>query len=167
MIGWLLFISFLLHAFSFYWIFHLKQRTKETSEIEGMLAAYTEEMKEENDKLIRQMKTFGENLSQTNEATSFPNAQKDENVENSSEHEWALPVETEPTENVDSAVSETDTAPVEEDEEKSEKSLEAQALSLAEEGLKQDEIAKKLGRGKGEIELLLRLSKVKGSQSNN
>lgn len=132
-----------------------------------MLAAYTEEMKEENDKLIRQMKTLGENMPTTKEETSFSVEHEKENDSGLLHDELDLPPEMESVENVETAAKGTYTSAVEEGEDHPEKSLEAKALSLADEGLKQEEIAKKLGRGKGEIELLLRLSKTNGNQSKH
>lgn len=165
MMGLLLFISFLLHAVSFYGIFHLKQRLKETSEIEAILAAYTEEMKEENDRLLRQIKALRKDTPQTFGETSISGQQED--GIDSSQQQLTLPDDEQPTESEDFMITETDESSVKDGKEKTEESLETKALSLANEGLKQEEIAKKLGRGKGEIELLLRLSKAKENQLKN
>lgn len=148
MIGLLLFISFLLHAAAFYWIFQLKRRLSENSEIEGVLAVYTEEMKEENEKLIRRLQ-------------ELESQNKMEEIETSGEPLVdPAPINHKISNSNDDEVKNSYIPPADSDhgKEQFKPSVEAQALSLSKQGLGHEEIAKKLGRGKGEIELLLRLS---------
>ncbi|HEU5140849.1 MAG TPA: hypothetical protein VFT51_12795 [Bacillales bacterium] len=142
MIGFLIFISFILHAAAFYWILQLKKSAREGSEVEGMLSVYLDEMREENNKLIERLKNI--------ETKETP-------VENK-------PILTSPEKTVtrpeNDAPQESYSPPVDlnEKQDRIDSSVEAKALFLAEQGIDSEEIAKRLGRGKGEIDLLLRLA---------
>ncbi|TPE69608.1 DUF6115 domain-containing protein [Halalkalibacterium halodurans] len=157
-------ISLILHGVTFLWIITLVQKLslKETEtdhkktvkEIEDLLAAYTLEMKEENEKLLKQFEAM----------RKVPVAKEPEDA--STLATPAKPMsEPEPE-----AVRESDPAPPEEQEESVppwldgsndeavivETSDQSRVISLAKQGLSVEEIAKKLNMGKGEVELLLK-----------
>lgn len=142
MLGLLIFVSFILHAVAFYWIFILKRRLKEPSEIEDVLAVYMEDMREQNDQWIRFLKDF-----QTG-GTGVIDPGISSTVKQRTENKPGMALDFPP---VDFGSS----------KEHFESSFEGQVFSLNGQGLNHEEIAKKLGRGKGEVELLLRLAKSK------
>lgn len=146
MLGMLIFISFILHAVTFYWIFSLKKRLSVASEMEDLLAVYLDDMKEQNDEWIRSVKTLQEPEKKENHST--------------------VPESVVAVEKKKESVS-PDYQPLDlpSHEDKGEFSVEGQVLSLHAQGLEYEEIAKKLGRGKGEVELLLRLAESKKKYS--
>ncbi|HEX7065317.1 MAG TPA: hypothetical protein VF199_09665 [Bacillales bacterium] len=149
MVGFLLFISFILHAAALYWIFQLKRRMQGDREVEGLMSVYLDEMREENDKLIRHLQQLEEKGTVTeNKSISTP---------------LDLPVEHSPE---NTAPQEFHSPPTgsNEKEDHVDSSVEAQALFMAEQGMSYGEIAKKLGRGKGEIELFIRLAGKKDNR---
>ncbi|HET7578461.1 MAG TPA: helix-turn-helix domain-containing protein [Bacillales bacterium] len=146
MLGFLLFISFIAHAAAFYWIFQLKKRLNEAAEVENVLAVYIEEMKEQNDEMIHFLKDF---------QTEPPSVEKEG------------PLSSDEEVKRDSAEGPYSPLPPDESrkEDRFETSMEAQVLALADQGMNHEEIAKKLGRGKGEVALLLRLAKNEGTEA--
>ena len=151
MLGTFLFISFILHGMSFYWIYQLKKQKNEPSGLEDAMAVFLEDMKEDNETLIKALKNFQAPSGAKSEAVEA-NAKADVTVKKSNKPE----PQSQPKEKTYSPPE----APAN-IEERYESSFEAKALSLAKQGINHEEIAKKLGRGKGEVELLLRLDKAK------
>lgn len=141
MLGFLLFISFAAHAAAFYWIFQLKKRLNEASEVENVFAIYMEEMKEQNDEMIHFLKDF---------QTESPSVEK-EVPKTSGEVKRDSVEKPHPPLPADASRK----------EDRLETSMEAQVFALADRGMNHEEIAKKLGRGKGEVDLLLRLANNK------
>jgi hypothetical protein len=142
----LLLFSFLIHIVTLYVLFRLHQNQKavpaETAqkEIEGLLAAYVNEIKEENDNLIHR-------LGQNNGSEDVENRPEKE-----SETESLKSKEQMETDHEDIQYS----PPVSQGEDSFEQSLAARALFLEKQGCNHEEIARKLNKGKGEIELLLK-----------
>ncbi|HET7658076.1 MAG TPA: hypothetical protein VFK37_07265 [Bacillales bacterium] len=152
MLGLLLFISFILHGIAFYWIYQLKKQKNENPELENALAVYLDDMKEDHDQLIRFLKGFQKKASKpTYMPDSVPENEPAANIK-----------ERRPVSNDKNYVP---PAAPDDIEDRFESSFEAQVLSLAKQGFQYDEIAKKLGRGKGEVELLIRLDQAKKDHS--
>lgn len=143
MIVTLLFISFILHGVCFYWIYQLKKQKDENTGIEDAIAVFLEDMKEENEALIQTMKNHQSQIDLTATETNS-SEKKDEEKQPVLKKKDYVPPEAE--------------SPI---QDQYESSFEAQALSLANKGYHHEEIAKKLGRGKGEVELLLRMEQAK------
>lgn len=143
--GFLLAISFVLHFVAFFFMVilyqkvHAKEDTlqnmkKEKQEIEDLLIAYMEEMKEEN----RQLKEWiYEERPVKEEIRLEPKERKKETKE-------------------DPAIKEPMVLPVENVQDVYDFSPSMQAITLANQGLSIEEIAKKMKKGKGEVELLLK-----------
>lgn len=149
MLGTFLFFSFILHGISFYWIYQLKKQKNEPSGLEDAMAIFLEDMKEDNETLIKALKDFQAQSGRKSEAAEA-NAKADVPAKKSNKPE------PQPKEKAYSPPEASANI-----EEQYESSFEAKALSLAKQGLNHEEIAKKLGRGKGEVELLLRLDQAK------
>ena len=174
----LLSISLLLHLFTFFWIINLIQKinlkspndTKEIerikSEIEDVLLSYTAEMKEENEKLVLEMKKLKIDnnqmikrmeMNKEEEPIEIPNKLNAQRVFRTSN---AYKVNTQPTNQKPKRESyEEYNPPVIEDEKENdifEQSDTAKILALAEQGNNAEQIAKKLSLGKGEVELVLK-----------
>ncbi|WP_458413876.1 coupling factor for flagellin transcription and translation [Schinkia sp. CFF1] len=161
----LLTISFILHLFAFFWIFLLSLRlkaaneneTKESEiqkEIEDMFQAYLLEMKEENEKLMNMLeKSTKDKISEVTEVKQAI-SKHDEDKPTQTISAYAAPVgfRSKPKDYV---------PPLPMGEERIEQSLASQVLFLREKGLKPDEIAQKLNKGKAEIELLLKFNSQK------
>lgn len=155
----LLIISLLLHGVTFLWILTLMKRnsiaehTIEDSEqlkqeIEDILLAYTAEMKEENERLLAQLRQkqaeAPKNESAVENQISLAKAVKE-----------TAPPEKEPPSA--SGYEDYQPPPVDDGEEVSfEQSDTARVLLLAKQGKSAEEIARKLNVGKGEVELLLK-----------
>ncbi|MBM7540599.1 DUF6115 domain-containing protein [Amphibacillus cookii] len=150
----LLFISFLTHAITFIIIRQLKNKldqpsqiqenlTKQQKEIEELLAVYLLEIREENEKLLEHIENNGA-LTKPKEVAgdrqSHQTQQQSgvENVDNRDKYQdYQPPVQPEQEEHV-------------------EQSLAAQVLALHAKGETIEAIAKKLNRGKTEVELLVK-----------
>ncbi|HET7629084.1 MAG TPA: hypothetical protein VFK44_11995 [Bacillales bacterium] len=146
MVSFLLFISFVLHACAFFWIFQLKKERASASEMENLLALYMEEMKQENTRLIGLLE---EKAEQADDARP----QVAETTEVSETETDLSKPEPEKAATPGGAIAGKSVEPP------YEPSFEAKVLALSKQGLNHEQIAKQLGRGKGEVELLLRLLK--------
>ncbi|MDT8859000.1 hypothetical protein N0O92_02070 [Alkalihalobacillus sp. MEB130] len=159
-------ISLLLHAFTFLWIITLMKRqqhvqplsTKENedklkSEIEDLLVSYTVEMKEENERLVKQLKQLKATPEKKSQGTSSEENPSPKQSLKESERVKQVPTRE--------SITYDDYSPplIEEDQMESdmyEQSDTAKVLALAKQGLHAEEIAKKLSLGKGEVELMLK-----------
>lgn len=145
MVSLLLIISFLLHLISLFAIYQLyqlikRQEKQDASEIAELFESYLQEIKYENEQLTeRLLATHSEDEPQKEvEAQPKSEKQKDEHVE-------AKDLEIElPDLNVEDQV---------------EASLESQVLQLNDQGFSLEQIARKLNRGKTEVELIVKLYK--------
>ncbi|UCZ51698.1 hypothetical protein LGQ02_12570 [Bacillus shivajii] len=180
---YLLIISFILHFISFYFIviLHQKQKhqqpidhSKSSKEIEDLLIAYTTEMKENNERLARQINKMNMKPVQTSVRTE-ENAQKEEptkspnhnqkpqqtsikepsNTNRFNEHDAALEEDKQDSD----YSSYVPPAPVEETDTYVEPSTASKVLALSEKGYEVQDIAKQLKMGAGEVELLLKFNK--------
>lgn len=155
-------ISLILHLFTFFWIIILMHKInvqssssndyeKIKAEIEDILISYTEEMKDENEKLlvqIKKMKEENEKLKFHQEQASaiprqtplFPNNKQEEKEEKEKQYEHYRPPEI-PDQPMEDLFEQSDTLKI---------------LTLAKQGLSAEQIAKKLNLGKGEVELVLK-----------
>jgi hypothetical protein len=173
MVTFLLFISFLLTIVSLLAIVILysrqnhflnmeKEQKKMIMELEEIISTYLIEMKEENEEFIR---TFNHHAKSQ---THIPDKTEDENVNSS-------PLQTNPKwsgtgyKQASKAYQQTPTLQMEAVETKSEVKptvktnkdpLIQQVLSLKKEGKDIEEIAQTLGKGKTEIELLLKFRQI-------
>ncbi|GAE24280.1 hypothetical protein JCM9140_193 [Halalkalibacter wakoensis JCM 9140] len=150
-------ISLLLHAFTFLWILTLikqqqarpssKDEEKRKQEIEDLLISYTLEMKEENEKLLRQLSKDHEKEMekdkpvQTRTAETVMPSRVVNHKEQKEEDKYKdyLPPMVEDSKEVEFQQSET-----------------ANIISLSRQGYSAEEIAQKLNLGKGEVELMLK-----------
>ncbi|MFB4162693.1 DUF6115 domain-containing protein [Alteribacillus sp. JSM 102045] len=163
----LLIISMAFHLLTFFLLilfFHQQQRLKEErrdlygmrEDMEELLESYTKDIKKENEELkslLDKSSSFGVDsdrnpfAEQTN-LTSQADLQAEDNGQKPSKKEYISSSPPRPEEYV---------PPVpEKGKEKIEQSTQAQVLSLASQGYRRDEIAKKLNMGKGEVDLLLK-----------
>lgn len=123
------------------------------NDIEDLLIAYTDEMKDDNEKLMKMISS-----------------------EQGQAHQIAVDIKTEekkPEQNIDVLVDDPvrlevdysdnsiENEQIEDETDKAsvKKSPVEEAILLSKQGLTHEEIAKKLGKGKGEIELLLKFHK--------
>lgn len=142
------FIVFVLLIFLYQDVRRLKEERQELygmrEDMEELLAFYVEELKKENEQL--------KNMYEKKEKREEKEKSFTERL-NDSKETLSLSTETE--------ASYTPPLPKEEEERKDtfQPSLQAQVLSLFKEGLREDEIAKQLDIGKGEVELFLKLYK--------
>lgn len=182
MTTYLLIISLILHLGTILWIVVLMQKINQptqntepidakkiTREIEDLLVAYTAEMKADNERLVKELKTQAvskpivpmqesthreidvseENMIKPLKVTQDPitslHIEKKETVDSvkleAEENRFPSYEPPTVTENQSDAFEQSDTLKV---------------LTLAKQGLNVDEIAKKLNMGKGEVELLLK-----------
>lgn len=145
----LLAVSFILHLVAFFFLVILYQKINqkeevlqqiinEKKEIEDLLIAYIEEMKAENQDLKEWMNqsivpyTFKQEESSKKQTAEI-------NTSSQGEIECMLPI--------DEIKDVSDFSPA------------MQAISFANQGLSIEEIAKKMNKGKGEVELLLKFHK--------
>lgn len=147
MILGLLIISLLLHGVTALWIFTLmkrlelvtiskKEMEQAKNEIEDLLLSYTEEMKEENERLVAMLK--GSQQKPTMDKETYQNEQ-------------IKKVKKEPEERYDNYAPPTiDQKPI------YERSTTAEVLALAKQGQTTEQIAKSLDIGTGEVELMLK-----------
>ncbi|GAA4059900.1 DUF6115 domain-containing protein [Amphibacillus indicireducens] len=150
--AYLLLISFIIHAITLVVIRQLKAKvdqpsmTKQTldqqqKEIEELLAVYLLEIREENDKLIQLI---------NQQPKKEPVVKQPKSVDKSQEVPMPTKLETEAKYQDYQPFVPDDQEPV------VEQSFAAQVLSLAERGDTPEAIAKKLNRGKTEVELLIK-----------
>ncbi|RNA69566.1 DUF6115 domain-containing protein [Alteribacter keqinensis] len=153
---YILMISVMLHLLSFYLIILLFQRQKlkgETSgqtaarDIEDLLLAYTTEMKENNEALVKELQDKSRNVS----TESLRPARKE--ISN------PKPADTISEKQVSGESDYKPPAVAREPQEKIETSQTAQVLSLSNQGFSIEDIARKLNMGKGEVELFLKFYK--------
>ncbi|WP_017471911.1 DUF6115 domain-containing protein [Amphibacillus jilinensis] len=151
----LLFISFLTHGITFIIIRQLKNKldqpsqiqeslTKQQKEMEELLAVYLLEIREENEKLLKHIennRTLTKTKEEVDTRHSQPTQQKPsaeaDNSHPDKYQNYQPPVQPEQEEHV-------------------EQSLAAQVLALHAKGETTEAIAKKLNRGKTEVELLVK-----------
>ena len=153
MAGYLLSISFILHLITFFSIVLLakKMRTAldyeklelQKREIEDLLAFYAVQLKEDNTRLL-------EKVMQPSGNAPEDDGYRDEQAKQKIQEQA----------NEKTAEKRTD-AELKADADTYELSLEAQALQLHGQGYSPEEIAKKLNKGHGEIELLLKFYESK------
>lgn len=169
MVIYLLVISLILHAVTFLWIILLMQKMNEqkfksealdankvTREVEDLLVAYTEEMKENNEKLLNEL------LKQRN--NDLMTDSSEQRLEKNNDHIEVVEVveegiENQPEKQLNRSERFADYEPPVSDDEQAvffEQSDTLKVLTLAKQGLTVTEIAKKLNIGKGEVELLLK-----------
>ncbi|MGM7701199.1 DUF6115 domain-containing protein [Pseudalkalibacillus sp. Hm43] len=157
MTGFLLGISFLIHIITLLSIIILWKKFQATDdydvkkakqEMEDILLAYTTEMKEENDAFLKEL----QQVTQSKEPHLQKSEQyKDLQISDDSERQ----IETSDFVRTED-VSEPYTPPVDDTKETFGPSLLSQVLSLKDKGYTIEEIAKKVDKGKGEIELLIK-----------
>jgi ElaB/YqjD/DUF883 family membrane-anchored ribosome-binding protein len=121
-------------------------------EIEDLLVSYTSEMKEENERLIKQIQESKRSISNEDQRGEKKNSvvlQVEANsTSRKNENHY---VEKDPYENYLPPIINS-----EEEEDVYEQSDTAKVLSLSKKGLTTEEIAKKLNLGKGEVDLMLK-----------
>lgn len=142
MIYTLLFLSFLAHFAMIYVIIHLFQRVKhlesqdpvsQKRDIEETLTAYITDIKEENESFLNAIQ---KKQQPKEERAPLPEVKPSKPVEEVSYH-----------------------PPTPEQDDMFEQSLTSQVLTLSNQGFSVTEIAQKLNKGKGEVQLLLKLKK--------
>lgn len=157
MLKLLLLISFILHGVSLYWIFRLKKHPFDSKEIESLLAMYTEEIKTDNEKLLSRLDNFedreGSEIKKDLTAEDLNDTKQMENTVSQQEDAAKSAVESQ----VDSGEDSVYEPPINESLDSFEPSIRAQVLTMSKQGVNRTEIAQKLGCGKGEVELLLKL----------
>ncbi|MFY4773911.1 DUF6115 domain-containing protein [Metabacillus sp. RGM 3146] len=152
----LVLISLMLHAAAFYFILLLftrysnvknleQEQRKLLEETEQVLTGYILEMKEENERLLKEL-TEGNNPHSTSGEEKRYAVEKEIPEIESDE----LPSHLEALADINDTIEISSSIP------KKEKLLKDHVLELFNEGLTAEEIAKELGRGKTEIELILK-----------
>lgn len=152
----LLFISFIIHIITITAIFLLYQQLQtikghREQQVESMLEQFIDEVREENERLRR----------------TLTNERKLDTFEISTETKTYK--KNHPTLAIKERVNEDESAQyinkqltqIKDRKDQVETSLESQILQLHEEGLSHEEIAKKVNRGKTEVELFLKMLKHK------
>ncbi|SFM31798.1 hypothetical protein SAMN04487943_11345 [Gracilibacillus orientalis] len=153
----LLLLSFIIHIVTFVIIRQLKLKqdmltttednvNQQVKNIEDTLAVYLVELKEENENFVKQVGKLNDNKSVNNK-----NKQEQQQVR-------------QPVAEFDTSKDTTEYQPishVEQVEDVVERSTTASVLHLHEKGHTVDEIAKKLDKGKTEVELLLKFQQKK------
>jgi|GEM_PF-1264294 len=182
MVTYLLVISLIIHLGTILWIVVLMQKInqfsfeiesidadKVTREIEHLLVAYTAEMKAENERLIKEL--FAAKRTNVETEPTIQRRQQNGDSRNVNQKEMVEPrifnetsdeQQKKVPNHVEKATEEgrfSDYEPPSINETQSdvfEQSDTLKVLTLAKQGLKVDDIAKKLNMGKGEVELLLK-----------
>ncbi|PWU68846.1 DUF6115 domain-containing protein [Gracilibacillus dipsosauri] len=164
MIYLLLLLSFLIHIITFIVIRHLKMKQQNIEDIEAnvleqvekmedSLALYLVEMKEENQKFLEQIDLMD------NPSVEITEAVQQNQLKKKTTNEVPQPNKPEEgTVRIPKDNEYEDYQPITDGIQKDtvEQSLTAQILHLSQKGMTSDEIAKKLDKGKTEIELLLK-----------
>lgn len=151
----LVMISLVLHAAAFYFILLLftrysaiknleQEQRKLLEETEQILTGYILEMKEENERLLNELGNANSPLRFSEEEK--PEVKEESSVKKSDE----LPAHLEAIADINDTIEISSTVP------EQEKRLKDYVLELSDQGLTAEEIAKELGRGKTEIELILK-----------
>lgn len=155
MLQWLLLLSFILHAVSLYWILRMKQHLHDNNnEIEHLLAVYTEDMKAENEKLLKWLdhSESADTLLSSEDHHTAVNSTVGTEVSVQTSQEDPSTVRPQSTV-LDEIANEPTT---EANKESTNRSLNERVLTLSEQGMDNAEIAKKLDCGIGVVELLLK-----------
>lgn len=172
----LLIVSILLHIVTFFWLIVLMQRIRslqtsqpETAkeEIEETLTAYLLEMKEENDQFLAKFKSM--ETKEIKPAKDYSNDVIQEGKMGSDQEVTNQQTQNIKAEDLDRlSEAENDSfeendydPPISEKKETFKPSTTSEALRLHKEGLNATEIAKKLNKGQGEIELLIKFHQKK------
>lgn len=156
MTGFLLAISFILHLLTLLAIVIVWKKSEASEkqdiervkrEMEDILLAYSTEMKEENEAFLKELETMNTSSRvplhspSTSKTNDKPKSKANDKPKQSDERE----------------VEDNDyTPPIIDEKEQFGPSLLAEVLSLQKKGYTLDEIAKKLDKGKGEVELLIK-----------
>lgn len=157
MTGFLLGISFFIHLITLLSIIVVWKRFQATDyqevdkvkkEMEDILLAYTTEMKEENDAFLKDLQRLNQKSSKTVRTTTVQPIYEESNTE-------VTPSVEEDHMGMDEPVNGY-APPVDETKEDYGPSLLSQVLSLKEQGYSLEDIAKKVNKGKGEVELLIK-----------
>lgn len=167
----LIVISLILHLFTFLWIITLSQKMnamnanqtdandfeKVKSEIEDILLSYTEQMKDENEKLLLQIKRENDLINQKLNSETVEKMEEPPMAAQTVQLDLNRKPEPKNKE-LDDDYSKyvPPSIPEESSEDVYEQSDTAKVLSLAKQGLDAEQIAKKLSLGKGEVELMLK-----------
>lgn len=151
-------ISFILHIISITTIFLLFQQIQaikhnQKEQIERMLHHFVEEIREENERLQAKLQS---NLSPQQRDLNESMKELNRHTKERNRNVAAQLKQNEKIENVTNKMVQT-----EKREDKVETSLESKILQLHEQGLSHEEIAKKMNRGKTEIELFLKMMQHK------
>lgn len=168
-------LSLILHLFTFLWIIILMQKInvnkpssdeyeKVKSEIEDILLSYTEAMKDENKKLLAEIKKMKLENARLNKKIASTEQQLKANEMIVPKEQVKPPVIHQPIKIQQKPLAEDnnydDYKPpmIEEVQEEDifEQSDTAKVLSLAKQGFNAEQIARKLDLGKGEVELVLK-----------
>lgn len=156
-----LIMSFILHGVTLYALILLYKKqqlgqmtpeelAQQKAEIEDLLMAYTTEIKDENDKLLNKM-----NRQQMTSAPADLSGKKvdqpvDEPLLKATLHQSPA------NKREENETKPTYVPPLPNEEEQYETSIEMQALKMYKEGYTVTDIAKKLKKGKGEVELMVK-----------
>lgn len=153
MISFLLTISFLLHIVSLTAIYAMyKQltapKTDDTKDVIQLMEAYLEEIKLENERLQEEL---SQSMNHPQPAPNRPNIKvANPQISNTKEQSNAQETDEPPVLPIDIDIQDD-----------MEVSLQSQILKLHHEGLSHDEIARKLGCGKTEVDLILKFHEKK------
>lgn len=151
-------ISFVLHIISITAIFLLFQQIQATKQnqkdqLESLLKSFVEDIREENERL---QKSLQSNLSSQQ---SEPN--RNVNTQHTHTNKTDRSVSNRLVQNVKAEHITNKLVQAENREDQIETSVESKILQLHEQGLSHEEIAKKMNRGKTEVELFLKMMQHK------
>ncbi|MFD2616864.1 DUF6115 domain-containing protein [Terrilactibacillus laevilacticus] len=160
---WMIF-SLILHLLAFYLIIQLVQRLKHVEqqhpeelkrEIEEMMTAYLTDIQQENDRFIQELnkQKKNEEIKSNKKANHEERDKINDDIDNVINKSYQQATEDADIDWIPPIKSTS--------EEKYESSLLAKALHLKQKGQSITEIAKALGRGEGEIALLLKINEKK------
>jgi hypothetical protein len=144
-------LFFILVLWKKYSLSDLSALEKTKNEIEDLLISYTIEMKDDNEKLLS---LLGNQIHKNDQVDNVLNQQFEEKNDNMVDEDNSKDKQAIQSDEITYAELINDT-----DQEVVVKSVKEEAIMLSKEGLSLEEIAKKLGKGKGEIELLLKFHK--------
>jgi hypothetical protein len=164
-------ISLLLHGVTFLWIMTLLQKqqpyqshdeTKMKQEIEDLLVSYTAEMKEENERLLEEIKKEKGHTDYRHQEMGQNHLKKEEELkviktEIKEEANRSNPIKKVVLKRNSNSYEDYLPPVIQEDKESIyEQSDMSKVIALSKQGFTTDEIAKKLNLGKGEVELMLK-----------